>query len=127
MVEIPFGFFGDMNIRHRKKVAPNCFGTTRLNAFGSRWWVKIFKSFKDRGAPYAPTHKNEGFGGNLDVRVGSRHFPLVIPALSRNPVDARLRGERVLSAQGLGLAGFRLKAGMTEAGACSHPAGAPVR
>ncbi|CUX52860.1 hypothetical protein AGR7B_Lc90023 [Agrobacterium deltaense RV3] len=40
-------------------------------------------------------------------------FRYVIPALSRNLVDARLRGERVLSAQGLGLAGFRLKAGMT--------------
>ncbi|MBM7329951.1 hypothetical protein JS562_43910, partial [Agrobacterium sp. S2] len=40
----------------------------------------------------------------------------VIPALSRNPADARLRGERVLSAQGPGLAGYRLKAGMTERG-----------
>ncbi|WP_035218043.1 hypothetical protein [Agrobacterium tumefaciens] len=64
--------------------------------------MKIFKSFKDRGAPYAPTHKNEGFGGNLDVRVGSRHLPLVIPALSRNPVDARLRGERVFLPKDLG-------------------------
>ncbi|TKV75013.1 hypothetical protein D0C28_04050 [Rhizobium sp. AU243] len=38
----------------------------------------------------------------------------VIPALSRNPADARLRGETTPSAQGLGLAGFRLRAGMTD-------------
>ncbi|MFK0340218.1 hypothetical protein ACIQT7_23375, partial [Agrobacterium deltaense] len=55
----------------------------------------------------------------------ARHYPqrhrkdrssiclIIHGCLSRNLVDARLRGERVLSAQGLGLAGFRLKAGMT--------------
>jgi hypothetical protein len=60
------------------------------------------------------------FGGFLPVETREdvidiiNCFGYVIPALSRNPADTRLRGERVLSAQGLGLAGFRLKAGMTE-------------
>ncbi len=48
----------------------------------------------------------------------------VIPALNRNPAGAHLRGKRVLSVQGLGLAGYRLKAGMTERG---NLADAPIR
>ncbi len=51
----------------------------------------------------------------------------VMPDLIRHPVDARLRGEESLSAQGLGLAGYRLKAGMTEVGMPPKRQSRPIR
>jgi len=50
-----------------------------------------------------------------------------MPDLIRHPVDARLRGEESLSAQGLGLAGYRLKAGMTEVGMPPKRQSRPIR
>jgi hypothetical protein len=68
-------FFWRHEYPSSKKVAPNCFGTTRPNVFGSRWWVKIFSSFKDCVASPRFEHTKAKGLGNLDVRIGSRHFP----------------------------------------------------
>jgi hypothetical protein len=45
----------------------------------------------------------------------------VIPALSRNPAEPRLRRERVFCDQGLDRTGSRIKCGMTEGGGAFSP------
>ncbi|CUX26950.1 hypothetical protein AGR4B_Cc70014 [Agrobacterium tumefaciens str. CFBP 5621] len=54
-----------------------------------------------------------GCSGHFAGRNGFVTFA-VMPDLIRHPAAARLRGEKGFSAQGLGLAGYRLEAGMTE-------------
>ena len=51
------------------------------------------------------------YGTNSD-KVGNPAFP-VIPDLIRDPATRRLPVGRLFSAQGLGLAGYRIKSGMT--------------